>query len=63
MPTQEQTLQAAILCHWLSNCLQPIYLFRYDLKKAEIFIIAGIDEEIEFVINREGKWRFTDDEA
>jgi len=43
--------------------LQPIYLFRYDLKKAEIFIIAGIDEEIEFVINREGKWRFTDDEA
>ena len=61
MPTREQTLQAAILCHWLSNCLQPILMFRYDAKREEIFIIAGNSEEIEFVINKQGKWRFTDE--
>ena len=63
MPTQEQAEQAVILCHSLSNCYQAIYLFRYDSTRKEIFVIAGVNEDIEFIIDSEGKWRFTDDEA
>ena len=63
MPTSSQTLQAAILCHWLSNCFQPILLFRYDAKREEIFIIAGNEEGIEIVIDKQGEWTFTNDET
>ncbi len=46
------TLQATISSNWLSNCLQPILLFRYDLKRQEIFIIAGNNGTIKLTIDR-----------
>lgn len=62
MITSKQAIKAAILCQYLSNYYQPIQLFRFDEKKQEIFIIAGIDEGIEFIVYPDGNWRFTGNE-
>jgi hypothetical protein len=62
MPTAAQAIKAAILCQYLSNYYQPIHLFRFDEERLEIFIIAGIDEGIEFIVYPDGNWRFTDNE-
>ena len=42
----------------LSNFYRPIYLFRYDVDREEIFIIAGQEESIEITIFNDGKWRY-----
>ncbi len=62
MPTAEQAIKSAILCQYLSNYYQPIQLFRFDLQRQELFIIAGVNEEIEFIVYSNGSWRFTDNE-
>jgi hypothetical protein len=51
-------LQVIVLSQWLSNCYRPIYLFRYDEERREIFIVAGEQENIEITIYPVGKWRY-----
>ncbi len=62
MPTAAQAIKAAILCQYLSNYYQPIQLFRFDTNRQEIFIIAGVDEGIEFIVYPDGRWRFSDND-
>jgi hypothetical protein len=42
----------------LSNCYRNIELFRFDEETGVVFIFAG--EELQIVVNAEGKWRFLD---
>lgn len=49
MVTAMITLQA------LSNFYRPIYLFRYDSRSKEIFIIAGEAENVEITIYVNGE--------
>lgn len=58
MPTKIQMLKAIVVCQWLSNFYRPIYLFRYDQKRQEIYIIAGEQENIEITIFNDGSWRY-----
>lgn len=51
-------LKAIIACQWLSNFYRPIYLFRYDPKRQEIYIISGEQENIEITIFNDGNWRY-----
>lgn len=62
MPTAAQAIKAAILCQYLSNYDRPIQLFRFDVTRQEIFIIAGVDEGIEFIVYPDGNWRFSNDD-
>ena len=48
-------LQAIVLSQWLSNCYRPIYLFRYDEDRQEVFIVAGEAENIEITVYTDGK--------
>jgi cell shape-determining protein MreC len=54
MPTPEQAISAVCVCQSLSDMLQSIYLFRYDPINKQIFILAGINEGIEVIINEKG---------
>ncbi|MEL7039760.1 MAG: hypothetical protein AAFO04_29785 [Cyanobacteria bacterium J06592_8] len=56
-------LQCIVLCQILSNCYQPIQLFRYDDSRKEIFIIAGDRGTIEITIFEQGQWRYDVTEA
>jgi hypothetical protein len=58
LPTVNQMRQVVIICQYLSNFCQPIYLFRYDVDREEIFIIAGELESIEITIFSDGTWRY-----
>jgi hypothetical protein len=58
LPTEKQTDTAIFLCQLLSNLYQPIHLFRYDQRLKTIYILAGINENLEIVINEEGNWDF-----
>lgn len=60
MPSAAQSIQAIILCQWLSNSYKPtnINIFRYDTKLKTIYIQAGIKDEIALVIYSDGNWRF-----
>lgn len=42
---------------------KPIQLFRYDLNKREIFLIAGEEGTIEITIFEDRKWRYDVAEA
>ena len=55
MPTVAQAIQAVIVCHWLSNALQPINVFRYDRKFKTIYILAGDLDELEIIVDEEGE--------
>ncbi len=48
-------LEAVRTLQSLSNFYRPIYLFRYDQKQKQIFIIAGQQENIEITIFASGK--------
>jgi hypothetical protein len=63
IPTVEQAMGCMRVCQMLSNFYQPICLFRYDDTTGEVFILAGVNENIEVRVFRNGLWRFTDDEA
>ena len=49
---------AIFVCQLLSNLYQPIHLFRYDRRLKTIYILAGINEEIEILIDENGTWEF-----
>jgi len=58
LPPSAQSIQAVILCQWLSNGYQPINIFRYDSKLKTIYIQGGVNDEIALVIYSDGSWRF-----
>lgn len=58
MPTENQLLQAAIICHWLSNLFQSINVYRYDSRQKTIYIQAGTEDGIAILIPASGEWRF-----
>lgn len=58
MPTYQQCLQALILSQWLSNCYQPINVYRYDSQQETIYIQAGEEDSIALIIPPNGEWRF-----
>ncbi len=55
MPTQQQMFTAITTLQSLSNFYRPIYLFRYDDRSKEIFILAGEGENVEITIFADGK--------
>ncbi|NES86765.1 MAG: hypothetical protein F6K10_38480 [Moorea sp. SIO2B7] len=58
MPTDKQKETAIFICKLLSNLYQPINLFRYDKSLKIIYILAGINDGLEIVINQDGKGDF-----
>ncbi|MGB5633269.1 MAG: hypothetical protein WBM44_14555 [Waterburya sp.] len=58
MPTQQQMFTAIATLQSLSNFYRPIYLFRYDDRSKEIFIIAGEQENVEITIFANGERRY-----
>ncbi|GFE71714.1 hypothetical protein [Chroococcus sp. FPU101] len=58
MPTEKQKDTAIFICQLLSNLYQPIHLFRYDNRLKIIYILAGINETLEILINEDGNWDF-----
>ena len=59
IPTVEQMLVCVRVYQTLSNFYTDIYLFRYDEKRKEIYILAG--ETIGITIRENGRWEFDDD--
>ena len=53
IPTVEQMLVCVRICQTLSNFYTDIYLFRYDQKRKEIYILAG--ETIGITIKENGR--------
>ncbi|WP_414652707.1 DUF6888 family protein [Gloeocapsopsis dulcis] len=47
----------------LSNCFQPIHLFRYDDSTGRVFMIAGVTENLEIVVYSNGFWEFADEQT
>ncbi|MDJ0582560.1 hypothetical protein [Crocosphaera sp.] len=58
MPTEKQKDAAIFVCQLLSNLYQSIHLFRYDRRLKTIYIVAGINEGIEVLIDENGTWEF-----
>ncbi len=52
MPTEQQQETVIFICQLLSNLYQPINLFRYDKRLKIIYILAGINDSLEIVINQ-----------
>ncbi len=48
-------LTAIITLQSLSNFYRPVYLFRYDDRSKEIFILAGSQENVEITIFADGR--------
>jgi hypothetical protein len=58
MPTDEQAQACLRVCQMLSTGFQPIHLFRYDPEVDSVYILAGITESIEIVVDSNGEWEF-----
>ena len=61
IPTPEQMLTCIRMCQTLSNFYTDIYLFRYDEKRKEIYILAG--ETLSFIILTNGNVEFEDESS
>jgi hypothetical protein len=61
MPTDEQAQACLRLCQMLSNGFQPIHLFRYDPEMQTVYVLAGVTEGIQVIVDPNGKWRFADE--
>lgn len=44
------------VCQMLSDGYQPIYVFRFDGKTGNVFILAG--ENIQILVKQDGNWEF-----
>ncbi|NEQ96574.1 MAG: hypothetical protein F6K30_07610 [Cyanothece sp. SIO2G6] len=54
-PTVEQLRTLYRLCHLLTNVvLHPIHIIRLDERTANLFVLAGHEEEIELEIQPDG---------
>ncbi len=58
MPTDEQAQACLRVCQMLSTGFQPIHLFRYDPEVDTVYILAGVTESIEIVVDSNGEWEF-----
>ncbi|MEM8638203.1 MAG: hypothetical protein AAGG51_05185 [Cyanobacteria bacterium P01_G01_bin.54] len=60
MPTYKQLFNAVSYCQLLSNCYQPIQLFRYDENFKMLYIQAGDGNNVDIalVINQNGLLEF-----
>jgi hypothetical protein len=58
MPTDEQAQACLRVCQMLSTGFQPIHLFRHDPEVDTVYILAGITESIEIVVDSNGEWEF-----
>jgi hypothetical protein len=58
LPTEKQKDTAMFVCQLLSNLYQPMNLFRYDRRLKTIYILAGINDGLEILINEDGNWNF-----
>ncbi|HAC65747.1 MAG TPA: hypothetical protein DCF68_20000 [Cyanothece sp. UBA12306] len=58
MPTDRQRDAAIFICQLLSNLYQTISLFRYDRRLKIIYIIAGMNDGLEIIIDQQGNWDF-----
>jgi hypothetical protein len=58
MPTDEQAQSCLRVCQMLSTGFQPIHLFRYDPEVDTVYILAGVTESIEVVVDSNGEWEF-----
>jgi hypothetical protein len=45
----------------LSSGFQPIHLFRYDPEMQTVYVLAGVTEGIQVIVDPNGKWRFADE--
>ena len=61
MPTNNQAIASVCVCQSLSDMLQNIHLFQYDVFRKQIYILAGINEGIEITIFENGSWEFYED--
>ena len=61
-PPVIQAITSVRICQSLSDKLQPIHLFRYDVFHKQIYILAGVDEGIEIIIFENGNWEFHENE-
>lgn len=61
-PPPAQAITSVRVCQSLSDKLQPIHLFRYDVFHKQIYILAGVDEGIEVIIFENGSWEFHENE-
>ncbi len=61
MPTNEQAQACLRLCQMLSSGFQPIHLFRYNPETQTVYVLAGVTEGIEVIVDPNGKWRFADE--
>ncbi|WP_412458789.1 DUF6888 family protein [Gloeocapsopsis dulcis] len=62
-PTVDQAFACLRVCQMLSNCFQPIHLFRYDDSTGRVFMIAGVTENLEIVVYSNGFWEFADEQT
>ncbi|WP_202225127.1 DUF6888 family protein [Okeania sp. KiyG1] len=58
MPTDKQKETAIFICQLLSNLYQPINLFRDDIRLKIIYILVGINDGLEILINQDENWDF-----
>jgi hypothetical protein len=61
-PPAIQAIASVRVCQSLSDKLQPIHLFRYDVFHKQIYILAGVNEGIEVIIFENGNWEFHENE-
>jgi hypothetical protein len=59
MPNNIQAQVCLRLCQALSSMFQPIHLLRYDPRRKTVYILAGMTEGIELIIDSYGEWDFT----
>jgi hypothetical protein len=54
-PTAAQQRSLYFYCHYLTEVLrQPIHMMRIDERTGNLFVLAGIEESIEFQIRPDG---------
>lgn len=58
MPTNIQAKISVFVCQMLSNTFQPINVFRYDYKLETLYIQAGVDDNLDIIIDKDGEWEF-----
>jgi hypothetical protein len=61
LPTYQQAMACMRVCQSLSNSFLDITFFRFDIRRLEVFIMAG--EEIEVIIYSDGDWEFVNEQG
>ncbi|MFM7440627.1 MAG: DUF6888 family protein [Snowella sp.] len=59
--TTQQAIKSVELCQSLSDGFRDIVLFRFDLLRGEIYILAG--QDLELIIYDDRNWEFLPNET